>query len=91
MENKLTVFCAVWHKDKNREALLRGHMKTLDQLQSQVDRIYVFDGNDSPPKWLKGEIIKVKEWFKRICPVDRYPDLPIPDIQKENYNEPLLN
>lgn len=60
MENKLTVFCAVWHKDKNREALLRGHMKTLDQLQSQVDRIYVFDGNDSPPKWLKGEIIKVK-------------------------------
>jgi len=39
----------------------------------------------------KGEIIKVKEWFKRICPVDRYPDFPIPDIHKEQYNEPLLN
>ena len=28
----------------------------------------------------KGEIVKVKEWFSRVCPVNRFPDLPIPEI-----------
>lgn len=27
----------------------------------------------------KGEIKKVKEWFNKICPEDRLPDLPVPD------------
>ena len=33
----------------------------------------------------KGEIIKVKEWFKRICPKDRYPDLPVPSFNCSLY------
>lgn len=57
---KLTVFCAVWHLDKYRMTLLKAHMKNLDALKTEVNRVYVFDGNDSPPKWLKGEIIVVK-------------------------------
>jgi hypothetical protein len=60
MDNKLTVFCAVWHMDKKRESLLRGHMKCLDDQETEVNRIYVFDGNDTPPDWLKGEIIICK-------------------------------
>jgi hypothetical protein len=55
--NKLTVICAVWHNDKDREILLKGHMKTLDDQLTPVNRIYVFDGNDKPPEWLRGEII----------------------------------
>jgi hypothetical protein len=27
----------------------------------------------------KGEIKKVKKWFDKVCPTERYPDLPIPD------------
>ncbi len=29
----------------------------------------------------KGEIKKIKEWFSTVCPIDRYPDLPIPESE----------
>lgn len=41
----------------------------------------------------KGEIKKVKEWFEKICPADRFPDLPVPkcpmreDIERGLYVE----
>lgn len=38
-------------------------------------------------KFEAGEIKKVKEWFGKICPADRYPDLPIPEspYRPKNY------
>ena len=45
----------------------------------------------------KGEIKKVKEWFEKICPADRFPDLPIPecpmreDIERGLYVEFKIN
>jgi hypothetical protein len=41
----------------------------------------------------KGEIKKIKEWFRKICPEDRFPDLPVPkcpsreDIERGLYVE----
>lgn len=51
---KVTVFCAVWHQDPDRHALLEGHAKTLDRQSSSVERIYIFDNGDEPPADLAG-------------------------------------
>jgi ADP-heptose:LPS heptosyltransferase len=58
---RTTVFCAVWHKDPGRLDLLRGHQACLDAQIDAVDRIYVFDGGDKPPEWLKGQILTSRE------------------------------
>ena len=55
-----TVICSVWHKDPAREQLLRGHMDNLDRQTAPVDRVYVFDGDDQPPKWLTGQVVVVR-------------------------------
>ncbi len=54
---RTTVFCAVWHRDPDRHALLKGHQACLDAQLVPVERIYVFDGGDAPPPWLKGRHI----------------------------------
>lgn len=58
---RTTVLCAVWHQDPNRLDLLRGHQACLDTLVDAVDRIYVFDGGDRAPEWLKGKVVTSRE------------------------------
>lgn len=58
---RTTVICAVWHKDPDRFDLLRGHQSCLDAQMVPVERVYVFDGGDQPPEWLKGRCISLNE------------------------------
>lgn len=58
---RTAVICAVWHKDPERHALLRGHAQNLERQSVPVEPIYVFDGGDQPPDWLKGRTISVQE------------------------------
>jgi len=58
---RMTVICAVWHKDPNRFALLRDHQACLDAQTVPVDRIYVFDGGDQPPEWIHGKVVATRE------------------------------
>jgi ADP-heptose:LPS heptosyltransferase len=58
---RTTVICAVWHRDPGRLDLLRGHQACLDAQTVPVDRVYVFDGGDTPPPWLKGRILAARE------------------------------
>ena len=58
---RTSVICAVWHKDPDRHALLRGHAENLARQTVPVEPIYVFDGGDEPPDWLPGRKISVKE------------------------------
>lgn len=51
---KTTVFCAVWSGDPLRWQLLKNHQACLDRQTRSIERVYVFDGGDLPPKWLKG-------------------------------------
>jgi hypothetical protein len=51
---RTTVICAVWHKDPEREQLLKTHSENVLGQSAPVDLIYVFDGNDRPPDWLAG-------------------------------------
>ena len=51
MRADVSVICAVWHRQKDKETLLAGHHRNLAAAQaSRV--IYVFDGGDRPPEWL---------------------------------------
>jgi FkbM family methyltransferase len=58
---KTTVFCAVWHKDENRRALLEAHAENLAHQSVPVDCLYVFDGGDTPPAFLKERSIAARE------------------------------
>jgi hypothetical protein len=58
---KTTVICAVWNKDPNREALLRGHRSNLASQTRLVDIIYVFDGGDCPSFDVKARTVSVGE------------------------------
>jgi ADP-heptose:LPS heptosyltransferase len=58
---RTTVFCAVWHKDSRRLERLRGHQACLDAQTVPVDRVYVFDGGDPPPDWVKGKVVTARE------------------------------
>ncbi|QWD10210.1 glycosyltransferase family 2 protein [Polynucleobacter paneuropaeus] len=52
-----TVICAVWSKDPNRYELLKQHEENLNLQTVDVERIYVFDCDDSPPPFLTGKKI----------------------------------
>jgi FkbM family methyltransferase len=56
-----TVFCSVWHGDPNRWELLRGHVANLAVQTLPLESIYVFDGGDVPPAWLKARSVTVHE------------------------------
>ena len=58
---RTTVFCAVWHRDANRAELLRTHAENLARQTVPVETIYVFDGGDEPPQWLKARTVSVRE------------------------------
>jgi len=55
------VVTAVWHGDPQREQLLRDHVANLARQTIPVEAIYVFDGGDLPPPWLKARAVCVKE------------------------------
>jgi hypothetical protein len=58
---QVSAICAVWHKDPNRLALLRGHRDNLARQSMKVEPIYVFDGGDELPTWLDARAISVRE------------------------------
>ncbi|HVT34702.1 MAG TPA: hypothetical protein VHE37_03920 [Nevskiaceae bacterium] len=58
---RTSVICAVWHGDVQRHELLRGHMDNLARQSVPVDPIYVFDGGGSPPAWLAGQVVSVRQ------------------------------
>lgn len=51
---RTTLFCAVWHQDPDRHALLEGHVACLEAQSHPVEVVYVFDGGDEPPAGLPG-------------------------------------
>jgi hypothetical protein len=57
----VTVISAVWHRQRDKLDLLRGHMRNLAAQTVPVLPIYVFDGGDSAPDWLTGLKICVSE------------------------------
>ena len=56
-----SVICAVWHKDKDRAALVRGHAENLARQTVPVAPIYVFDGGERPPEDFKARSVSVAE------------------------------
>ena len=56
-----SVICAVWSGDQKRADLLRGHVANLARQSVPVEPIYVFDGNDKIPPWVKGRAVSVRE------------------------------
>ncbi len=53
----ITAFCAVWHRNPDRHALLASHRENLRRQTVPVRPIYVFDGGDTPPDGLDAEVI----------------------------------
>jgi hypothetical protein len=56
-----SVICAVWSGDPKRGDLLRGHIANLARQTVPIEPIYVFDGNDKIPPWVKGSCVSVRE------------------------------
>ena len=56
-----SVICAVWSGDAKRADLLRGHIANLARQTVPVEPIYVFDGNDKIPPWVKGRAVASRE------------------------------
>ena len=55
-ENALvSVFCAVWHRQRNKLDLLKSHYLNLRQQSLGVRIIYIFDNGDTPPDWLDAD------------------------------------
>lgn len=54
---RTTVICSVLHGDSNRHDLLGGHLVNLDKQTCPIDRVYVFDGGDTPSFDLKAHVI----------------------------------
>ncbi len=59
MPAKVTVICAVWCRQRDKEALLRGHMANLQAQSVPHEAIYVFDEGDASPEWLAGIKVSV--------------------------------
>ena len=54
---EVTVFCAVWHRDPHRHALLKAHRENLRRQSRAVEAVYVFDAGDTPPEGLDAQTI----------------------------------
>ena len=61
MNPLVTVICAVWNRQKDKEALLRGHMANLQQQTMPHEVVYVFDEGDAAPDWLAGSKVSASE------------------------------
>jgi hypothetical protein len=55
-EAAVTVFCAVWHRQRSKIEWLRSHYENLLRQSVPVRIIYVFDGGDTPPDWLNADV-----------------------------------
>lgn len=51
----VSVFCAVWHRQRDKLALLQSHYRHLRQQSLPVRIIYIFDNGDTPPDWLDAD------------------------------------
>lgn len=51
----VTVFCAVWHRQRNKLELLKSHYINLRRQGVGVRIIYIFDNGDTPPDWLDAD------------------------------------
>jgi hypothetical protein len=51
----VTVFCAVWHKQRNKLDLLKSHYMNLRNQSVPVRILYIFDNGDLPPDWLDAD------------------------------------
>jgi hypothetical protein len=58
---RTTVFCAVWHMDPKRFELLGGHAANLGRQTVPLECIYVFDGGETPPPWLKARTVSMRD------------------------------
>ncbi len=58
---EITVITAVWHRQRDKLDLLRGHVQNLAAQTVAVRSIYVFDAGDAPPDWLPGLKIAASE------------------------------
>ena len=61
MDPVATVIASVWHAQKDKESLLRGHMDNLRRQTVPCRVIYVFDAKDIPPTWVEGTTISVSD------------------------------
>lgn len=51
----VTVFCAVWHRQRNKLELLKSHYINLRRQSVGVRILYIFDNGDTPPDWLDAD------------------------------------
>lgn len=51
----VTVFCAVWHRQRNKLDLLQSHYLNLRRQSIGVRILYIFDNGDTPPDWLDAD------------------------------------
>lgn len=58
---QVTVFCAVWHRQKNKLQWLRSHYRNLRAQSLGVRIVYVFDNGDTPPDWLDADVYVFSE------------------------------
>jgi hypothetical protein len=61
MNALVTVICAVWCRQKDKAALLRGHMANLQQQTVPYEVVYVFDEGDTAPDWLAGSKVSASD------------------------------
>ncbi len=59
MTPEITVIASVWRHQRDKDELLRGHMRNLARQTVPHRVIYVFDGGDPPPPWLGGMKVTV--------------------------------
>lgn len=52
----VTVFCAVWNKQKNKDELLSSHYQNLMKQNLNLEILYIFDENDNVPEWLDASV-----------------------------------
>ena len=53
---EITVFCAVWNKQKNKNELLRSHYENLLKQNLDLEILYIFDEADHSPEWLDASV-----------------------------------
>lgn len=58
---EVTVFCAVWHRQRNKLDWLASHYANLRGQTIPVRMIYIFDAADTPPDWLDADVYVFSE------------------------------
>jgi hypothetical protein len=53
LKTTVTIFCAVYHRDENRHALIEEHLDNVKSQSFPVEPIYIFEAGDEPPSAAK--------------------------------------